>query len=134
MGLIDHNGIGVPDLVAAKQYFDGFMPMVGFVEWFPSDEFQFNYGPKDQGGTQIFFYRALEPAGYSRHGIGLQHLSFNVPTRGSVDAAHEWAIDHSATVIHEPRQFPEYGERTYATYFLDPNGIMLEVVCHAQPE
>jgi hypothetical protein len=32
MGMIDHIGIGVPDLVAAKQYFDGFMPMVGFVE------------------------------------------------------------------------------------------------------
>jgi hypothetical protein len=51
-----------------------------------------------------------------------------------VDEAHEWAIDRNATIVHEPRPFPEYGDHTYATYFLDPNGIMLEVVCHAQPE
>ena len=32
---------------------------------------------------------------------------------------------------HPPRTFPEYGEHAYATYFLDPHGIMLEVACHA---
>jgi hypothetical protein len=29
-----------------------------------------------------------------------------------------------------PREFPEYGEH-YATYFLDPRGLMLEIVCHS---
>ena len=35
--------------------------------------------------------------------------------------------------IKEPREFPEYGEH-YATYFLDPHGFMLEVVCHGAEE
>ena len=132
-GSIDHIGIGVPDLAAAKEFYDEFMAVVGFREWFPADESQFNYGPDGALGTQIFFYNAKKPAGYARHGIGLQHLAFKVPSRASVHEAHRWAIDHDAEVIHQPRPFPEYGEH-YATYFLDPHGIMLEVVCHAGPE
>jgi len=127
---VDHLGIGVPDLGAAKQYYDGLVAIVGFREWFPADEHQFNYGPVGAPGTQIFFYRALAPNDYSRHGIGLQHLAFSVATPAVVDQAHQWAVDHRSEVVHPPRTFPEYGESTYATYFLDPHGIMLEVVCH----
>jgi catechol 2,3-dioxygenase-like lactoylglutathione lyase family enzyme len=127
---IDHIGIGVPDLAAAKEYYDELVAVVGFREWFPADENQFNYGPDGTLGTQIFFYRALEPDGYSRHATGLQHLAFSVPTRSVVEQAHEWAVRHGSEVVHEPRPFPEYGEHTYATYFLDPHGIMLEVACH----
>ncbi len=43
------------------------------------------------------------------------------------------AVARDAEVIHQPREFPEYGEH-YATYFLDPHGIMLEVVCHSTEE
>jgi hypothetical protein len=47
--------------------------------------------------------------------------------------AHGWAVAHNAEVVQEPREFPEYGEH-YATYFLDPHGFMLEVVCHSADE
>ena len=133
-GAIDHIGIGVPDMVAAKRFYDEFMAVVGFREWFPADESQFNYGPDGAPGTQVFFYQAGEPAGHSRHGVGLQHLAFGVASRSVVHEAHEWAVSHDADVLHEPRPFPEYGEHAYATYFLDPHGIMLEVGCHAAPE
>ena len=33
-GYIDHIGIGVPDLVAAKQYYDDLMAVLGLREWF----------------------------------------------------------------------------------------------------
>ena len=128
---VDHIGIGVPDLAAAKRYYDEFAPIVGFKEWFPADEHQFNYGPDGTAGTQLFFYRALEANAYSRHGTGLQHLAFTVPSRAIVRQAHEWATGSGSTIVHAPRAFPEYGENAFATYFLDPHGIMLEVVSHA---
>jgi catechol 2,3-dioxygenase-like lactoylglutathione lyase family enzyme len=131
-GFIDHVGIGVPDLAAAKAYYDGLMAIVGLREWFPaSDDGEFNYGPDGALGTQLFFYRALEPAGHSRHGTGLQHLSFAVESRRVVHEAHEWAVGRGDEVVHQPREFPEYGVH-FATYFLDPHGSMLEVVCHHQ--
>ena len=128
---IDHIGIGVPVLAAAKEYYDELVAIIGFREWFPADEHQFNYGPHGSLGTQLFFYRALEPHDYSRHGTGLQHLAFGVPARSVVEQAHRWAAARGSEVVHAPRGFPEYGEHTYATYFLDPHGIMVEVVCQA---
>ena len=128
-GFIDHIGIGVPDLALAKAYYDELMPMLGLRAWFPTTEAgEFNYGPDGARGSQIFFYQALEPAGYSRHGTGLQHLSFMVSTRAIVREAHQWAVGKGAEVVHAPREFPEYGTH-YATFFLDPHGFMLEVVC-----
>ena len=133
-GFIDHIGIGVPDLAAAKRYYDELMPILGLRAWFPTTEAgDFNYGPDGGLGPQIFFYQALEPDRHSRHGTGLQHLSFMVPSPAIVREAHEWAMRQNTEVVHAPRQFPEYGQH-YATYFLDPHGFMLEVVCHSSGE
>ena len=129
-GFIDHIGIGVPDLVAAKRYYDELMPIVGLRQWFPTTEAgEFNYGPDGALGTQVFFYQALAPTEHSRHGTGLQHLCFMVSSRDIVREAHDWAVAQGSEVIHAPREFPEYGEH-FATFFLDPHGVMLEVVCH----
>jgi catechol 2,3-dioxygenase-like lactoylglutathione lyase family enzyme len=77
----------------------------------------------------VFFYQALDPdATHSRHGVGLQHLSFMVDQRSYVREAHDWAVTKGAEIVHAPRDFPEYGVH-YATFFLDPHGIMLEAVC-----
>ena len=128
-GFIDHIGLGVPDLAAAKRYYDELMPILGLTQWFPTTAAgEFNYGPDGARGTQVFFYQALEPeARHSRHATGLQHLSFMVASRATVRAAHEWAVSQGAEIVHAPRDFPEYGSH-YATFFLDPHGFMLEVV------
>ncbi len=85
-GLIDHIGIGVPDLVAR------------------------------------------EPGTYSRHNTGLHHVAFFVASRAIVRESHTWARARNAEILDEPRDFPEYGQH-YATYWLDPHGLKLEVVC-----
>lgn len=133
-GFIDHIGIGVPDLAAAKRYYDELMPILGLKPWFKTTpEGIFNYGPDGARGPQIFFYQAREPGPYSRLRTGLQHLAFVVATRAIVREAHAWAGGRSAEILHAPREFPEYGVH-YATYFLDPHGFMLEVVCHEREE
>lgn len=132
-GFIDHIGIGVPDLVAAKRYYDELMPILGLTQWFPTTPVgEFNYGPDGARGPQLFFYQAREPSTHSRHGTGLQHLSFLVASRAIVREAHEWARSQGAEIVDEPREFPEYGQH-YATFWLDPHGFMLEAMCH-EPE
>jgi catechol 2,3-dioxygenase-like lactoylglutathione lyase family enzyme len=127
-GFIDHIGLGVPDLASARRYYDELMPILGLRAWFPTTEAgEFNYGPDGALGSQLFFYEALQPSTHSRHGTGLQHLSFMVESRAVVREAHDWAVGRGSEVVHAPRDFPEYG-RHYATFFLDPHGFMLEVV------
>jgi catechol 2,3-dioxygenase-like lactoylglutathione lyase family enzyme len=133
-GFIDHVGLGVPDVAAAKAYYDELMPILGLRAWFPTTEAgEFNYGPDGARGSHVFFYQALERGRHSRHGTGLQHLSFMVSRRDIVREAHDWAVTKNGEIVHQPREFPEYGEH-YATYFIDPHGFMLEVVCHDADE
>jgi catechol 2,3-dioxygenase-like lactoylglutathione lyase family enzyme len=130
-GFIDHIGIGVPDLDAAKDYYDGLMSVLGLRQWFdrgPSDPL--NYGPDGARGSQLFFYQA-EAGAYSRRETGLHHLAFLVASRAIVREAHAWACERKAVILDEPQEFPQYGEHCFATYWLDPHGFKLEAVCHA---
>ncbi|MEW9556434.1 VOC family protein [Nonomuraea sp. NPDC050783] len=132
--MIGHIGINVPDLRTAKSYYDSLMPLLGFEEFFSAED-EFAYRPVNgKPGAYLFVYPAKEPADYSRHRTGLQHVAFMVRSRSAVEAAHERVTELGATVLHEPRVFPEYPQPYYATFWLDPFGIMLEAVCHHDRE
>jgi catechol 2,3-dioxygenase-like lactoylglutathione lyase family enzyme len=127
---LGHIGVNVTDLARSKAYYDELMPLVSFEPFVVGDD-QFSYRPAGgKPGTLIFFYPALEEGAYSRHRPGLQHLAFMVTTRAAVHQAHEWAQAHGCEILHAPREFPEYHEGYYAAFWLDPDGIMLEAVCH----
>ncbi|MGH3329571.1 MAG: VOC family protein [Streptomycetales bacterium] len=131
---LGHLGVNVSDLSRAKEYYDEFMPLVSYAPFFHTGD-QFSYRPAgEKPGAWIFFYRSVEPGGYSRHRPGLQHLAFTVTSRAAVHRAHEWARDRGAEILHLPREFPEYHEGYYATFWVDPEGFMLEVVCHRDEE
>ena len=51
---LDHLGINVPDVRAARSYYDELMPLVGFASFFAGDDW-FSYAPADGPGTQLFF-------------------------------------------------------------------------------
>jgi catechol 2,3-dioxygenase-like lactoylglutathione lyase family enzyme len=128
--VLGHIGINVPDLLAAKAYYDEIMPLFGF-EQFMQDNDQFAYKPAGgKRGTYLFFYPAQQQGEFSRHRTGLQHLAFMVPTRGSVRVIHERVVALGNEVLHPPQEFPQYPPPYFATFWLDPFAIMLEAVCH----
>ena len=134
-GFIDHIGIGVPDLEAAKEYYDELMSILGLREWFARQAGDpLNYGPDDARGSQLFFYQADEPGTYSRGHTGFHHIGFLVASRAIVREAHEWARAREAVILDEPGEFPQYGEHCFATYWLDPHGLKLEAVSHTPEE
>ncbi len=126
---MDHIGLAVPDVEEAQEYYNEFMPMVGYMPQFGT-----GYVPTDWQGCQLFLYPATEEGAYSRHRVGFNHLSFFVHTRAEVHRVYEWVKARGDEVIHEPKVFPEYSERFYATFFLDPHGVMLEVVTYESPD
>ena len=81
-------------------------------------------------GTFLFFYPAAEVAPYSRHRVGLQHLAFMVKTRTAVHDVHQLVQHLGGEVLHVPQSFPQYPPPYFATFWLDPFGVMLEAVCH----
>jgi catechol 2,3-dioxygenase-like lactoylglutathione lyase family enzyme len=127
---LGHLGVNVPDLARAKSYYDELMPLVAHEPFFAEDG-MFSYQPAGgKPGTRFFFYASEESSEYSRKRTGLQHIAFMVKTRAAVEAVHAWAVTRGDEVLHAPREFPEYHEGYYATFWLDPHGFMLEAVCH----
>jgi len=119
-GETDHIGIGVPDLVAAKQYYDDLMSVLGLREWFATGPGEpLNYGPDGAQGSQLFFYRAEEPGPYSRRQTGLHHFAFLVASRAVVREAHQWACAREAIILDEPRESPSMGNTV-----LRPTGLI----------
>ena len=132
--MIDHIGLNVPDLGAAKSYYDRLMPSLGMEPYFITEE-EFAYQPAGgKPGTRIFFNRAPLPTEYVRKDIGLQHLAFRARTRSQVDDAHAKALEVDSDVLFSPRLFPQYHENYYAAFWFDPHGFLLEIVCHKPVE
>ena len=130
--MLGHLGVNVRNLSQAKAYYDHLMPLLDFEPYLSAPD-QFAYRPgKGKPGTYLFFYPALEDGDYSRHRAGLQHLAFMVPSRAAVHAVHTKVQELGSDVIHAPQEFPQYHPGYYAMFWHDPDGLMLEVVCHRE--
>lgn len=128
--MLGHLGLNVPDLAAARAYYDDLMPLVGFESFFVAED-RFAYRPAGgKRGTYLFFYPAGRVGRYERHAAGLQHVAFVVPTRSAVHRVHELAVARGDTVLDPPQAFPQYPPPYFATFWLDPHGFKLEAVCH----
>lgn len=127
---LGHLGINVPDLRAAQAYYDALMPLLGYEAFF-SEADEFSYKPAEgKVGTFVFFYPSRQQDDYSRDSTGLQHLAFIVRDRARVHEVHQLAVRLRSTVVHQPQEFPQYHPGYFAAFWLDPFGLMLEVVCH----
>ena len=132
--MLGHIGVNVRDLVQAKAYYDGLMPLLGFEPYIAAAD-QFAYRPiSNKPGTFLFFNPVLEEAPYSRHHPGLQHLAFMVESRAAVHAVRTKVLVLGSGVVHSPQVFPQYRRYYFATFWLDPEGLMLEAVCLREEE
>jgi len=128
--MLGHLGVNVPDLGVARAYYGEVMPMLGYEPFIDAHD-EFAYMPAaGKRGTYLFFYPALDDTEFSRHGPGLQHLAFMVPTRTAVAQVYERVRDLGSDIVHEPQVFPQYPPPYYATFWSDPFGFMVEAVCH----
>ncbi|MFD4958142.1 VOC family protein [Microbacterium sp. NPDC058389] len=124
MAVFDHLGITVDDLQRGIAQYDPIMQALGFtrtdadasVSWWT------------EGEVELILFPAREPGtGPHRHGrVGWQHLAFAVDSRAEVDRLHAIAMDAGWTAVRDPRLYPRFNERYYASFVEDADGIRLE--------
>jgi catechol 2,3-dioxygenase-like lactoylglutathione lyase family enzyme len=130
VAVLGHLGVNVPDLNLASTYYGPLMPLLSY-EPFLTDEDAIAFMPAGgKRGAFVFFYEATGDGDYSRERAGLQHLAFVVPTRRAVQEVHAHVTAEGNTVLHAPQEWPQYPPPYFATFWLDPFGLMLEAVCH----
>jgi catechol 2,3-dioxygenase-like lactoylglutathione lyase family enzyme len=124
---LDHVYLSVADIERSERFYDAVMQRLGFRK-----------GDKAVAGERHahYFNRALQislrPAHahtpHDPYAPGLHHLCLQVRTPADVDQAaaalRELGIDATA-----PQHYPQYNPDYYATFFTDPDGLRLELVC-----
>ena len=110
----------------------------------------------DLDASRRFYEAALAPFGsrtvdYGEIGLGIgpegsedlglregsprapMHVAFLAMDVGTVDAFHAAALEAGGIDNGAPGRRPDYHERYYAAYVLDPDGNNVEAVCHTGP-
>jgi catechol 2,3-dioxygenase-like lactoylglutathione lyase family enzyme len=59
---------------------------------------------------------------------GYGHLALSANGKAAVDAAYDGGLSNGGSDDGPPGMRPQYGERYYAAYLRDPDGLRVEVV------
>ncbi|MRG60382.1 hypothetical protein GE115_10975 [Agromyces sp. CFH 90414] len=123
MPLFDHLGISVADLPRSITQFDPVMQALGCTRQDADGSVAWSLGEEEL----ILFPAREADGGPHRHGrVGWQHLAFAVDSRAKVDELHEIAVGAGWTAVREPKLYPRFNERYYASFVEDDNGIRFE--------
>ncbi len=114
--VLGHLGLNVPDLGQAKQYYGDKMPLLGYEAFFATEDGAAFMPAGGKHGAYLFLYPAINPADYSRHRPGPQHLAFVVPTRSHMKQVHDRALELGCEIIGSPQEFPQYPGPYFATF------------------
>lgn len=134
--IIDHIQITVRDLKVAEPFYDKLMPILGF------DLNRKGKGRVDQHDFDVVEYyhpqlilginsprEAFKNDSIHRRKPGaLHHLAFKADSCEEVDKLFLQIKEIGANIVEEPKFFPQHGERYYALFFKDPEGIKYEIV------
>jgi catechol 2,3-dioxygenase-like lactoylglutathione lyase family enzyme len=117
--VIDHIGFEVTDLARSARFYDAVLYALG-ARRMVQTEHAVAYGVN---APQLWIVvRGRKPA------PGYGHLALQASGKAAVDAAHAAGLANGGSDDGAPGMRPKYGERYYAGYLRDPDGLRLEVV------
>lgn len=128
MQLLDHVSIGVPDLDAARPFYDAIMSALGAAKVYDRPQ-ALGYGERcsqnDTASTCLAVYLDASPIGTNK-----RHWCFKAATRAQVDAFFAAGLANGGRSDGDPGPRPHYHTAYYAAFLFDPAGNRVEAVCH----
>ncbi|MFJ4253469.1 VOC family protein [Microbacterium sp. NPDC090003] len=125
MPLLDHLGITVADLERGRAQFGPVLTALGFASGY-GDDHSLSWNKDDETEVILMAPRDDDPEPH-RHGrVGWQHLAFAVGSRDEVERLHAIALAAGWTAVREPKEYPRFTERYYASFVEDDGGIRIE--------
>jgi glyoxylase I family protein len=131
-GSLNHLRLSVRDPAVSERLYDPVLSALGWVQI-----------PRDDGGrawerhdpTAGAQWLILTPVGdehrnappHDLRAPGFHHLALNAADRDQVHRVHEILVGLGAEILDAPAEY-DYDPGYYAVFFLDPDGLKLEVV------
>ena len=117
--MIDHVGFEVADLARSGRFYDAVLYPLGARRMVES-EHAIAYGVNEPQVWIVVRGRAPGP--------GYGHLALAASGKAAVDAAYAGGLANGGADAGPPGRRPRDGERYYAEYMTDPDGLRVEVV------
>ena len=121
--MLDHLSIQCAEVASSSLFYDRVLAPLGGARVMDFGD-HIGYG---QEGKPEFWIGPLVAGESNRE----NHIAFTATDRESVRAFFEAAVSVGATVLNEPRLWPEYHPNYYGAFVRDPDGNNVEAVCHA---
>ena len=128
VGSLNHVVLTVNDLQKSRAFYDRLLPSLGYRLLYARED---SFGYQGADGLKLYFAQAPaknREAVFDRYKVGLNHLAFNAPDRAFVDDIQQKLVSWGVTVLDAPAEYPQYEPGYYAVFFVDPDGIKIEVV------
>jgi catechol 2,3-dioxygenase-like lactoylglutathione lyase family enzyme len=130
--LIDHVDIRVADVAASRAFYEAALAPLGWAvrsqEADPAGGLEVAFG--DSEGTRFAIHSPAAAPGQDTVTTGA-HIAFEAESREAVKAFHAAALARGAEDIGAPGPRPEYSDRYYGAFVLDPDGNNIEAVWNA---
>jgi catechol 2,3-dioxygenase-like lactoylglutathione lyase family enzyme len=134
--IIDHLQITVKDFDKAEIFYDKLMPLLGF------DLEKKSKGKVDAHEFEVIEYvhplltfginsprkAFLHDEVHRRKPGSVHHVAFKVSSCEEVDDLYLLIKEIGATIVDAPKFYPQHGEKYYALFFKDTDGIKFEIV------
>ena len=125
MASLDHLGLTVDDVPQSSVQLNPVLEALGYVRAHNAADHAYW---RKAGAPEVLLYPAREKGtGPHKHGrVGWQHIAFAVDSREEVERLHDTALAAGWTAVREPKEYPRFTERYYASFVEDDNGIRFE--------
>lgn len=117
--MIDHIGFEVSDLQESARFYDAVFYALGARRLLASEQ-AVAYGIDSPTVWIVVRGRPAAP--------GYGHIALRASGRAAVDAAYRAGVANGGSDDGQPGPRRQYGERCYAAYMRDPDGLRVEVV------
>ena len=126
MTKVHHLALTASDMKISSAFYDAVLGPLGYKRHLTKDTICTWIGQM----PEILLY-ASRPAGrkstHETYAPGIHHISFQVDDRNTVNEVFEAVKKVGARILDEPKEYPNYSEGYFAVFFLDPDGVKLEV-------
>lgn len=122
LGAIHHIALTVSDMEQSEAFYNKLLGFMGYEQGEKTEQLIL----WASSCSAITISPAKQHRKCDRYSPGLHHLAFSADRREDVDKLYQELIQQQVTILDPPAEY-DYLPGYYAIYFLDPDGIKLEL-------